>query len=53
MKCEICKKPIKQTILEKIEGAYVKDANGKLHMICDDCQKKFPTKKEVLMKLES
>jgi uncharacterized protein YbaR (Trm112 family) len=51
MKCEICKGKIEKTFLAKVFGSYVKDAKGKKHLICPQCQKKFPTKEEVLKKL--
>lgn len=52
MKCEICGKRIKVGLLGKIKGTYIKDENGKLHIICDECQRKFKTKKEVLKQLK-
>jgi len=48
MKCEICKKRIEETFLKKILGTYVKDEKGKKHAVCFECQKKFPTKEELL-----
>ncbi|MDD5087123.1 MAG: hypothetical protein PHV16_05220 [Candidatus Nanoarchaeia archaeon] len=48
MKCEICKKRIDETFLKKIIGTYVKDEKGKKHSICFECQKKFPSKEELL-----
>lgn len=51
MKCKICKKKIEETFLEKILGTYVKDAKGKKHNICPECQKKYKTKEEILKKL--
>lgn len=48
MKCEICKTEIKTGIAEKKIGTYVKDEKGKFHIICNECQKKHPTKKEIL-----
>jgi len=35
-------------MMGKIDGTYVKDEHGKLHVICSDCQKKFKTKEEIL-----
>jgi len=29
-------------------GTYVKDKKGKKHAVCFECQKKFPTKEELL-----
>ncbi|MEK6875854.1 MAG: hypothetical protein AABX63_00465 [Nanoarchaeota archaeon] len=40
MKCEICSKNIETTFMGKILGTYVKDANGKKHSVCFECQKK-------------
>lgn len=51
MKCELCKKTIAELFLKKIKGTYVKDAKGKLHSICFECQKL--TKKDVLEKLNA
>jgi len=48
MKCEICKKKIEETFLKKILGPYVKDEKGKKHAVCFECQKKFPTKEDLL-----
>jgi len=51
MKCEICKKKIDETFLKKILGTYVKDEKGKKHAVCFECQKKFPSKEELLKQL--
>ncbi|HME86796.1 MAG TPA: hypothetical protein VKE88_00075 [Candidatus Nanoarchaeia archaeon] len=51
MKCEICSKQIPETFLKKLIGTFVKDAKGKKHSICFDCQQKFPTKKKILENL--
>lgn len=51
MKCEICKKNIEETFLKKIIGTYVKDSKGKKHIVCSECQKKFPDKDKLLGKL--
>lgn len=51
MKCELCKNAIGTTFLGKILGTHVKDAKGKLHTICFECQKKLRTKAEILQKL--
>lgn len=48
MKCSICKKKIEETFLKKILGTFVKDAKGKKHTICPECQKKHKTKEEIL-----
>lgn len=52
MKCEICKKKIEETFLKKILGTYVKDAKGKKHPVCFECQKKLTTKEELLSQLK-
>jgi len=51
MKCEICKKTIGETFLNKILGTIVKDGKGKKHTICFECQKNLRTKEEILKKL--
>ncbi len=48
MKCDICKKKIDTTFLNKIVGTYIKTDKGKKKAICFECQSKFPTKKEAL-----
>ena len=48
MKCEICRKEIEVTFMNKILGTYVKDKDGKQHTICFECQKKFNTKEKIL-----
>jgi len=51
MKCEICKKNIENTFLKKILGTVIKDAKGKKHTVCSECQKKLKTKEEILKNL--
>ena len=51
-KCAICSKKISETFLGKIIGTYVKDAKGKKHIVCFECQKKFKDKKEILESLK-
>jgi len=51
MKCEICKKKIGETFLNKPLGTYVKDEKGKRHIVCFECQKKLKTKEEILKHL--
>jgi len=51
MKCKICKKKIEETFLKKILGTFVKDAKGKKYTICQECQKKYKTKEEILKKV--
>ena len=51
MKCEICKNKIGETFLSKILGTYVKDAKGKKHVVCFECQKNLKSKDTLLEKL--
>jgi hypothetical protein len=51
MKCDICKKAIETTFLEKPIGTYVKDKKGKKHMVCPECQKRLGTKVEMVKAL--
>lgn len=51
MKCEICKKNIEETFLKKLVGTYVKDAKGKKHAVCFECQKNLGSKESILEKL--
>ncbi|MBI2663933.1 hypothetical protein HYX10_01170 [Candidatus Woesearchaeota archaeon] len=52
MDCEICKSKISTAFLNKILGTHLKDAKGKKHVICFECQKKFPAKDKVLEQLK-
>jgi hypothetical protein len=49
MKCEICKSKIQETFLKKIVGTYIKDKEGKKHLICSNCQKKFDNNKDKIL----
>ena len=49
MKCEICSKNIETTFMGKILGTYVKDANGKKHSVCFECQKKSSNDKAKIL----
>jgi hypothetical protein len=51
MKCEICKKRIAETFLSKPIGTYVKDAKGKKHTVCSECQGKLGSKEGLLKNL--
>jgi len=51
MKCDICKKNINETFLRKLIGTYVKDKQGKKHVVCSECQGKLRNKDELLTKL--
>jgi hypothetical protein len=52
MKCEVCGKKIAETFLGKVVGTYVKDAKGKKHVICFECQKNLKTKEDILKNLK-
>ncbi len=47
MKCASCGQKIETTFLGKLVGTYIKDANGKKHPICFECQRAF-TKPQLL-----
>jgi len=49
MKCEICKNKIQETFLKKFLGTHVKDAKGKKHLVCFECQKKYDNVKEKML----
>ena len=51
--CELCKRKVQELFLGKMKGGYVKDAKGKKHLLCFECQKKFPSKKEQLEQLNA
>ena len=52
MKCEICKEKIEEIFLGKIKGTIVKKTgSSQPHYICQDCQKKYPKKEELLEKI--
>ena len=48
MRCEICKEKIEENFLEKPIGTYIKDKNGKKHIICYRCQRRLGSKAEML-----
>ncbi len=48
MKCGICKHSVNELFLGKIEGTYIKDENGKKHVICANCQRTGKSKGEML-----
>ena len=50
MKCEVCKKNVEVTFLNKPIGTYIKDKKGKRHLVCNECQKKHK-KEEILTKV--
>lgn len=39
MKCESCSKKIEETFLNKAVGTMMKDAKGKRHWFCRECQR--------------
>lgn len=47
MKCDSCGQPVQTTFLGKIVGTHVKDAKGKRHPVCFECQRAF-TKEQLL-----
>ena len=51
MKCDICKKKIEETFLTKLVGTYIKDAKGKKHTICKDCQSQYKDKTTLLTRI--
>lgn len=52
MKCEVCGKTMAATFLEKLKGTFVKDAKGKLHSVCFECQSKFKDKESLLQQMK-
>jgi hypothetical protein len=51
MKCAVCSTKIPTTFLEKVLGAYVKDAKGKKHLVCSACQSTLGSKDKIVEKL--
>ncbi len=49
-KCDLCKEKLQQTFLNKNLGTMLKDAKGKKHWICKNCQK-GKSKEEMLTAL--
>lgn len=52
MKCGVCGKSLATTFLGKVKGTYVKDAKGKQHAVCFECQSKFKDKAELLQNIK-
>jgi len=52
MKCDVCAKELAETFLKKIVGSYVKDAKGKLHPVCRECQKRLRSKDAIIKALK-
>jgi len=50
-KCEVCNEKVGETFLNKAIGTYVKDTNGKKHLVCASCQKHLKDKTTILEKL--
>ncbi|MFH1399172.1 MAG: hypothetical protein ABIG95_03605 [Candidatus Woesearchaeota archaeon] len=50
MKCAICKKEVRTTFLSKKVGTFIK-LKGKKQLVCQDCQKAYKTKEQILSKL--
>ncbi len=50
MKCEVCKKDVEKTFLNKPIGTYMKDSKSKKRLVCNNCQKTYK-KEEILTKL--
>jgi DNA-directed RNA polymerase subunit RPC12/RpoP len=49
MKCDICGKKVEETFLRKPLGTYVKDAKGKKHIVCRNCQIALGNEKKTLI----
>lgn len=47
-KCDICGTKVQETFLAKKIGTYLYDDKHKKKLVCFECQKKFPTKTEML-----
>jgi hypothetical protein len=53
VKCSVCKEKIAELFLGKLKGTIVKkEGENKQYPICFDCQKKFKSKKELLVQLK-
>ncbi|MBI2151492.1 hypothetical protein HYU21_02070 [Candidatus Woesearchaeota archaeon] len=49
MKCAICQETLGETFLEKVKGTIIrKPGASKPYTICNNCQKKFKSKEEML-----
>ncbi|MEK6809567.1 MAG: hypothetical protein AABY40_02760 [Nanoarchaeota archaeon] len=52
VKCSICGNKIAELFLEKLKGTVVlKPGSSKQYPVCFECQKKFPSKEELLKQL--
>ncbi|MBU0470135.1 MAG: hypothetical protein KKA62_01540 [Nanoarchaeota archaeon] len=53
VKCSICNNKVEKLFLEKLDGTIIKKAGSKKqYLVCSACQKKFPTKEELLQKIK-
>jgi hypothetical protein len=53
VKCDICGNKIAELFLGKLKGTIIKkEGQSKKYYVCFDCQKKLPTKKEILKNLK-
>ena len=49
VKCTLCNQPIAELFLGKLKGTVVKKKDSKKqYPICFSCQKKYPSKEEIL-----
>ena len=52
-KCSICGNKLATLFLDKVKGTIVKkDGSSKQYYVCFSCQKKLPTKEEMLAKIK-
>ncbi|MBI1968577.1 hypothetical protein HYS49_01575 [Candidatus Woesearchaeota archaeon] len=52
-KCSICSEKIAELFLEKLKGTIVKKPGSqKQYAVCFSCQKKFPSKEELLLQIK-
>ncbi len=52
-KCSICGKTIQELFLEKLKGTILHRAGSKKqYPVCFECQKKWPTKEELLQQVQ-
>ncbi|VVB74143.1 Uncharacterised protein [Candidatus Tiddalikarchaeum anstoanum] len=49
-KCDICGSEIKELLLGKLKGTFIK-GKGKLYKVCNNCQKEY-TQSELKQKLK-
>ncbi|MBI2146496.1 hypothetical protein HYU22_04090 [Candidatus Woesearchaeota archaeon] len=52
-KCSLCGNKIQELYLEKLKGTIIRKAgSSKQYPVCFECQKKFPTKTELLAQIK-